>query len=54
MPYFCRATKYVRTDRAKMLKVLEITDCVKCGNYTTVMEQVKAVKTGKMLCEYCR
>jgi hypothetical protein len=37
-----------------MQSVLEATDCVKCGNYTTVMEQVVAAKTGKMLGEYCR
>jgi formylmethanofuran dehydrogenase subunit E len=37
-----------------MQNVIEATDCVKCGNYTTVMEQVIAVKTGKMLCEFCR
>ena len=41
-------------DGLQMLNVLEKTDCVKCGNYTTVLEQVQAVKTGKMLCEYCR
>lgn len=28
-------------------------DCQSCGNYLTVMEQVLATKTKKMLCEFC-
>jgi hypothetical protein len=28
-------------------------DCVSCGNYLTVMEQVLGTKTKKMLCEFC-
>lgn len=28
-------------------------DCQNCGNYLTVMEQVLATKTKKMLCEFC-
>jgi formylmethanofuran dehydrogenase subunit E len=34
-------------------EMVEYTDCVSCGNYTTVLEQSLAVKTGKMLCEFC-
>jgi hypothetical protein len=28
-------------------------DCQNCDNYLTVMEQVLATKTKKMLCEFC-
>jgi hypothetical protein len=28
-------------------------DCQNCGNYLTVLEQVLATKTKKMLCEFC-
>ena len=44
---------YKRDYTEKKSTRLNEQDCQNCDNYLTVMEQVLATKTKKMLCEFC-